>query len=645
MDEIMGLVRPAIVRMIPYSAARAEGRPIAMRVRLDSNESPYPPFPEGDGQPELNRYPEGQPEHLLDIFADFYGVPRDWLLFTRGVEEAIDLLVRAFCTEGRDAVLQTPPTFRMYRHSAQVQGVDVVDVPLTPHAFQLDVPSVLAAHAARPRTKILFFCSPNNPTANLLNGDDILRIANVLFGQAIVVVDEVYLDYSDAESLANAIARQPNIVVLGSMSKGYSLAGERFGITIAHPCVINALDRIRAPYPLTQTAIRAVTRVMTAEGLIHAKANIAAVLEERARVAQALTACPAVTNVFPSDANFLLVQVDDARALVDAMKGCEIKICDQSALPGIENCLRISIGTPEENNAMLSALEEAALEAEIQRVQSAVRQTAVVDGEAFDLRGGLYRLAHLIAPDARRQELSHVRRWLQPQAGEIAVDIAAGSGFLTLALASWTGGRVYAVDTSDFQLTTLRSRVGGLPIRTILGSLADSATVAAFGDDQGRLDCATSLGGLHHVIDSVNGQPPRNNQRLLFEGVDRLLRPGGRFIGVDVGGGTQLAEHFDHSVARYCVTGHQGKWLTAERLATELSEGTGLRLLRAQIIPVGMRFASVMQMALFMKALHAYDLPIQRVIADLDEALGFAEVDGQVVLNWPLLFFHMVKAA
>jgi histidinol-phosphate aminotransferase len=644
MDEVMRLVRPVIARTIPHSSARTDGRQIEMRVRLDANESPYLPYPGGEGQLELNRYPEGQPEHLLDIFADFYGVPRDWLLFSRGVEEAIDLLVRAFCGEGRDAVLQTPPTFRMYRHFAQVQGVDVVDVPLTPHAFQLDVPGVLAAHAAHPRTKILFFCSPNNPTANLLDRDDILQIANALFGQAIVVVDEVYLDYSDAESLADAIARQPNIVVLRSMSKGYSLAGERFGITIAHPCVISVLGSILAPYPLTQTAIRAVTQVMTAEGLIHAKANIAAVLEERTRVSQALAACPAVTKVFPSDANFLLVQVDDARTLIDAMEGCGIKICDQSALPGIENSLRISIGTPKQNNAMLSALEEATVEAEIQRVRSAVRHTAV-DGEAFDIRGGLYRLAHLIAPGARQQELSHVRQWLQPQVGEMAVDIAAGTGFLTLALARWTGARVYAVDTSDFQLSTLRSRVGGLPIRTILGSLADPATVAAFGDDWGRLDCATSLGGLHHVIDSVNGEPPRNNQRLLFESVDRLLRPGGRFIGADVGGGTQLAEHFDHSVARYCITGHQGKWLTPERLDTELSEGTGLRLLRAQVIPVGMRFASVTRMALFMKALHAYDLPNQQVIADLDEVLGFAEIDGQVVLNWPLLFFHMVKAA
>lgn len=353
----MRLVRPAIARMSPYSSARTEGRQIAMRVRLDANESPYAPYPGGEAQLGLNRYPEGQPQNLLDTFANFYGVPRDWLLFTRGTDEAIDLLVRGFCSEGHDAILQTPPTFPMYLHSAQVQGIDVVDVPLTSDDFQIDVDAVLAAHAANPHTKILFFCSPNNPTANLLDRYDILHIANALLGKAIIVVDELYLDYSGSDSLADAITDQLNVVVLRSMSKEYGLAGERFGITIAQPCVISVMSRMLAPYPLTQTAIRAVTEVMTTDGLVHAKTNIAAIVEERSRVSQALSMCPAVTKVFPSDANFLLVQVDDARALVQAMERNGIKIRDRSALPGINNSVRISIGTPEENNAMLSELE------------------------------------------------------------------------------------------------------------------------------------------------------------------------------------------------------------------------------------------------------------------------------------------------
>ncbi|MGW4843002.1 histidinol-phosphate transaminase [Nocardia brasiliensis] len=358
MDELMGLVRPAIREMTPYSSARTEGSQIAMRVRLDANESPYPPYPGGVEQQELNRYPEGQPELLLDIFATFYGVPRESLLFSRGADEAIDLLVRGFCAEGKDQVLCTPPTFAMYRHSAQVQGVDVLEVPLTLPDFQLDVSGILRAHAGNPRTKLLFFCSPNNPTANLLNRADILYIATKLFGSAIVVVDELYLDYSNAESLADAIGKHPNIVVLRSMSKEYSLAGERFGITIAHPDIISVLGRMIAPYPLSQSAIRAVTHVMTSEGMVYAKAKIDMILSERARVARELGTRSATVRVFHSDANFLLVQVTDAPTLVGAMERNGIKIRDRSTLAGAENAVRISIGTPQENDAMLAVFDQ-----------------------------------------------------------------------------------------------------------------------------------------------------------------------------------------------------------------------------------------------------------------------------------------------
>ncbi|KAA8880586.1 histidinol-phosphate transaminase [Nocardia colli] len=357
MDEIMHLVRPAIAKMTPYSSARTEGSQIAMRIRLDANESPYPPYPAGADQYELNRYPEGQPEQLLDTFADFYGVPRDRLLFTRGADEAIDLLVRGFCTEGIDAILQASPTFAMYAHSAQVQGVDIVDVPLVSPDFQLDVAGILAARDEHPNIKLLFFCSPNNPTGNLLERNDILSIATALTGKSIIVVDELYLDYSGTDSLAAVLSDCPNIVVLRSMSKEYSLAGERFGITIANPEIISVLGRMLAPYSLTQTAIRAVAQAMTPDGLAYARANIANILDERWRVSQALAASPVVVKVFLSDANFLLVEVDDARRLVRVMQENGIKIRDRSTMHGTGNCVRISIGTPAENDAMLSVLE------------------------------------------------------------------------------------------------------------------------------------------------------------------------------------------------------------------------------------------------------------------------------------------------
>jgi histidinol-phosphate aminotransferase len=299
----------------------------------------------------------GQPPHLLALFSDRFGVARDQLLFSRGADEAIDLLVRGFCAEGRDAVILTPPTFAMYSHAAQVQGVEMLEVPLTAGDFQLDVDGIVTAHAAAVGAKLVFVCSPNNPTGNLLARHDVLRLARELFGKALVVVDELYLDYSGAESLATAIGDQANIVVLRSMSKEYSLAGERFGITIAHPAVIGILGRMLAPYPLAQTTIQAVTAVMTPDGMRYAKARIQAIVDERERLAKALDASPAVRMVFPSDANFLLVQVGQPRRLLAMMEDAGIKIRDRSTLRGAQGSVRISVGTPQENDEMLVVFE------------------------------------------------------------------------------------------------------------------------------------------------------------------------------------------------------------------------------------------------------------------------------------------------
>jgi histidinol-phosphate aminotransferase len=357
MDEITRLARPAILAMTPYSSARTEGRQTDIRVHLDANENPYPPYPATEDEAGLNRYPMGQPPHLLDAFADHFGVRREQLLFSRGVDEAIDLLVRGFCAEGTDAVILTPPTFAMYVHSAQIQGIDMLEVPLTPGTFQLDVAGIVDMQAANPRAKLVFVCSPNNPTGNLLERQDVLRLAGELFGSALVVVDELYLDYSGAESLATALPAHPNLVVLRSMSKEYSLAGERFGITIAHPSVISILGRMLPPYPLAQTTIRAVTAVMSAEGMAYARSRIQIIVDERGRVAKVLQASPAVRHVFPSDANFLLVQVADPQRLSAMMEDAGIKIRDRSTLRGAEGSVRISVGTPEENDAMLSVIE------------------------------------------------------------------------------------------------------------------------------------------------------------------------------------------------------------------------------------------------------------------------------------------------
>jgi histidinol-phosphate aminotransferase len=351
MDEIVRLCRPDIYAMKPYSSARTEGAQDAS-VYLDANENPYPPYPGTPDLAGLNRYPDPQPPALLDRFAELYAVPREWLFISHGADEAIDLLVRAFCRCGVDGILITPPTFVMYETSAQIQGVSVHRVPLRQDAdFALDVDAMLAVQSEHPTTKLVFVCSPNNPTANLMARADILRLASDLSGKALVVVDQLYADYADEPALSNEIGAHPNLVVLRSMSKEYSLAGERCGITVAHPEVIGILGRVMAPYSLTVSSVRAVSAALTPEGIAYGRANIRRILDERERVHKALAASPAVSRVFPSDANFLLLQTTDPKLLTKLMQEHGIKIRDRSGV--VDDAVRISIGTVEENNRML----------------------------------------------------------------------------------------------------------------------------------------------------------------------------------------------------------------------------------------------------------------------------------------------------
>ncbi|MGC5052388.1 histidinol-phosphate transaminase [Micromonospora sp. DT48] len=354
MDDIVSLVRPEIYAMRPYSSARVEADQ-AVRIHLDANENPYPPYPGGSEQEGLNRYPEPQPPSLLRRFSEIYGLPVEQLFLSRGADEAIDLLVRAFCAAGRDAILITPPTFVMYETAAHIQGASVRQVPLLAGSYQLDTDAMLAACDADPGIKIVFVCSPNNPTANLMEHASVLRLAERLRGRAMVVVDELYLDYSGRPSLAGAIAEQPNLVVVRSLSKEYSLAGERCGITLAHPEVVGVLRRIMPPYPLTVTAIRAIGAAISPDGIAYGRRNIDRIVAERDRVREALAQLPTIVEVLPSDANFLLVRTEDPRRLCAALAAQGIRLRDRSGV--IDGAVRLSIGTPEENDELLRALK------------------------------------------------------------------------------------------------------------------------------------------------------------------------------------------------------------------------------------------------------------------------------------------------
>jgi histidinol-phosphate aminotransferase len=372
MDEILGLARPEILAMKPYSSARKEGEQAAMTIFLDANENPFPAYPGGERCRGLNRYPEPQPDHLLSLFANHYGVRREELLITRGADEAIDLLVRAFCTAGRDSVLINPPTFGMYEIAAQTQNASVHSVPLRSHAgFQLDVERVLSTCHEHHGLKLVFVCTPNNPTGNVMRRVDVLSLCSRLLGRALVVADETYVEFSRRPSLGWIRHAHPNLVVLRTLSKEYSLAGERCGVTIAHPDVIGLAGRILAPYPLATSSIRAVAEAMSPRGVEQARVNMRVVIEQRDHVAETLARSAGVIRIHASDANFLLVEVPEPRLLMEMMEDSGIKIRDRSSVRGIERCVRISIGTPDQNQLMLEVFDRYA--EQCQRVAGILR--------------------------------------------------------------------------------------------------------------------------------------------------------------------------------------------------------------------------------------------------------------------------------
>jgi histidinol-phosphate aminotransferase len=353
--SIVAIARAEIRALQPYSSARMEAS--GGTVLLNANESPWPAMGAAAG---LNRYPDPQPAALVARMAQMYRVEPAQLLVGRGSDEAIDLLVRAFCAAGKDAIAICPPTFGMYAVSARIQGASVVEVPLT-RAFELDADALLASMT--PQTKLVFLCSPNNPTGGAVPLSVVTRIAKELTGRALVVVDEAYAEFAGNASAISLLAHCANVAVLRTLSKAYALAGARIGALIAAADVIALLRRIQAPYPLPVPCVEAALAALTPAAREETGGHVALSVRERERLAKLLTALPDVRTVLPSAANFLCVRFDNSTLTYRNLLDRGIVVRDVSAYPGLANCLRISIGTPQENASLLSALgarEEAA---------------------------------------------------------------------------------------------------------------------------------------------------------------------------------------------------------------------------------------------------------------------------------------------
>jgi histidinol-phosphate aminotransferase len=350
MSWLSDIARPEIRALRAYEHAHWEPG----LIRLNANELPWRAA--GDAsEAGLNRYPEPHPQALMDRLADFYGVPRGCVLAGRGSDEAIDLLIRAYCRAGVDAVIITPPTFGMYGVAARIQGAEVIEVPLrAAQDFALDLGALRAA--LTPAVRLVFLCSPNNPTGNLQDRATLLQLASELAGRALLVVDEAYVEFSERESLAAQTADYPALVVLRTLSKAHGLAGARCGALIAQPEIIQLLQKVIQPYAVTQLSIEAVFRSLGPVSLQLTHERLALLRSERSRVALRLAGLAGVRRVWPSDANFLLVEFADAATALHRAHDAGLLVRDFSRNPALPGALRISIGTPEQNDQLLGSL-------------------------------------------------------------------------------------------------------------------------------------------------------------------------------------------------------------------------------------------------------------------------------------------------
>lgn len=353
MSSVLALVREDLRGFAGYGSARRER--VQGAVWLNANESAWAGA--GDPAGACRRYPEPQPPELTAALAREYGCPPEQLLVGRGSDEAIDLLVRALCQPGRDAVVVTPPVFGMYAVSARLQGAPLLEVPLVDgeDGFAPDC-DALAEVSIAGGAKLVFLCSPGNPTGNSISLETIASLARRLQGQALLVVDEAYGEFSSQPSALPLLGSHPNLAVLRTLSKAHALAGARIGAVIAAPELVAVLGRCQAPYPVPAPCVDIALAALTPEALESTRKHAGLVRSERERLRQALAALPGVRRAYRSEGNFLLVRMDNAERAFQALLEAGIVVRDQRTACQLDDALRITVGTPGQNDRVLDIL-------------------------------------------------------------------------------------------------------------------------------------------------------------------------------------------------------------------------------------------------------------------------------------------------
>jgi histidinol-phosphate aminotransferase len=341
--NINDLVRPNVLHLNPYSSARDEYQEVSRdMVFIDANENPF--------ENGLNRYPDPQQIKVKTVLAKLKGINTNQILLGNGSDEVIDLIFRAFCEPNRDNIITLPPTYGMYEVLANINAIEVKNVLLDDN-FHPQVDKIL--ETANASTKLLFLCTPNNPTANSFGSDKIEYLLNSF--QGIVVIDEAYIDFSNQDSWVNRLNEFPNLIITQTLSKAYGMAGIRLGICYASEEIIVILNRIKPPYNVNElTQVKALERLNSSQFVAE---EVQTILEQRKRLVSKLKDIKIIEKVFSSDANFILVKVDDANKRYDELIGQEIVVRNRTNQPLCENCLRLTVGSPVENEKLIKALK------------------------------------------------------------------------------------------------------------------------------------------------------------------------------------------------------------------------------------------------------------------------------------------------
>ncbi len=352
--NVLDLARPELLTIIPYTPGIYEPG----LIRMNANESPYRSSGD-DTKRGLNRYPPPRPYALRASLASHYKVDEKEMLITRGSSEAIDILIRAFCSAGKDSIVICPPTFDMYRLYADIQNVKVIEIPLLRNQsliddFSLDTKKVI--NQINMGTKIVFICSPNNPTGGSMARKDIIEICNAARGRALVVLDEAYQEFSTEEELNPLQKTNDHVVSLRTLSKFVSLAGVRCGAVIGAKKLITFLENVLPPYTFPTPSIELVLKALDKGSLAISKEKNSIILSERLRLKDELMKFPVVERVWPSDANFILISTSERERFVIAAKNGGVLVRVFNNHESIKKCVRITVGSSNDNDQLLKAL-------------------------------------------------------------------------------------------------------------------------------------------------------------------------------------------------------------------------------------------------------------------------------------------------